>query len=1135
MSDLRSDSLISTGLLKPAEFVGREAELQSLFAAVDETSAGRGGVFLVGGEPGIGKSRLADELARYAQERDAQALWGRCWEFGGAPAYWPWVQSIRGYSRTLQPAVLRAHIEVGAPFLAQILPELLDVLPETPALPSLDSEGARFQLFDAVATFFRKAAKERPLVFILDDLHVADAPSLFLLRFLASELAGSRILVLGLYRQTELGRDHPLAATLAEAGRSPATRRLLLTGLGEKEVRSYIESITGTSPAVTVVRAIHEATEGNPLFLREVVQLLLHERRLQHAGEQFWWKLNIPPGVRQVIGRRIAHLSENCNRILTLASVLGREFDLDTLERLSGDTRDILWETLDEAVAARVVSEVPGALGRLRFDHALIREVFYHELTPSRRVRLHLKAGEALESLYAEDAKPHLAELAHHFFAAALDGGAEKAVRYARAAGDAAAELLAFEEAARLYGMALQILLLKKEPESELKCELLLVLGDVQMRGSDTPGGRASFLAAADLARALNSRERMGISALGYGGRFVWSRGASDPRLIPLLREALNGLGQVDTRLRGRLLARLAGALRDETAGEERHALSKEAVEIARRLGDPETLAYTLDGRFAALWEPGNTEERLAIARELVRVAEAAGDKERVVQGHHYCLIGHFELGDLVAARMALAEKTRVAEELRQPAQRWYVAVMDAMLALFDGDMREAETLVHRAQGLHPHSWSANGSYRSQLFVLRREQVRLAEIEELIRRSAEEYAVFPVFRAMLAVLYAELGREEEARATFDAVAVNNFGDLPWDCEWLYGVALLADVACALGDLPRASILYRLLSPYARFNIVAPAEVSAGSASRYLGVLATALSQWDEAARHFEAALTHNRAMGARSWVAHTEHDYARMLLRRRGEGDQEHARDLLLAALAAARELELSALEKKAEQLLAEESPDIVAEPAAVTDLRPDPISPYVFRCEGEFWTMVFQSEGSRLKNTKGLHYLARLLSEPSSEVHSLELIAGLSDRPQPDSGKFLDATTGRASVAFADGGAVLDPQAKAAYRDRIAELNGEIEEATAWGDLGRAERASEEREFILHELAAAVGLAGRDRKAASAAERARVSATRAIKSALKRIREHSPELGEHLDATVRTGTFCSYTPDPRVPIHWDL
>ena len=311
-----------------------------------------------------------------------------------------------------------------------------------------------------------------------------------------------------------------------------------------------------------------------------------------------------------MIGRRLRRLSDDCARVLTLASVLGREFGLDALERISELPADGLLEVLDEAVAARVLTAVPGTHLCLRFAHALIRETLYDGLTTPRRVQLHRRAGEALEALYVQDPERHLAELAHHFFEAAPGGDVDKALAYAQRAGDRAVTLIAYEEAARLYELALQGLELKQPVDPAAHCELLLALGDALAKAGSTPEAKEAFAAAADLARTSRLPEHLARAALGYGGRFPWLRAGNDSRLVPLLEEALAAPGEEESALRVKLLARLAGALRDQPSLEPRSAFSRQAVEIARRLGDPDTLGYALVGLSGAPGDPSPTSWR---------------------------------------------------------------------------------------------------------------------------------------------------------------------------------------------------------------------------------------------------------------------------------------------------------------------------------------------------------------------------------------------------------------------------------------------------------------------------------------------------------------------------------------------
>ena len=367
-------------------FVGREVELAALAADLEGAAAGRGGVVLVAGEPGIGKTRLAEELAAQATTRGVLVLWGRCWEGEGAPAFWPWVQVVRTDVQDDDPAVLRRVMGAGAADIAQVVPAVRDRLPELPAPPPVEPEAARFRLFDSLASFLRAAAARRPLLLVLDDLHWADAPSLALLRFLGQELEGVGLLVVGIYRHTEVGRDHPLLGTLADLSRGQHHRRLLLGGLDQQQVASFVGLVAGVEHSLGLAAAVHQQTDGNPFFVTEVVRLLASQGRLGHAeaGSPVL-AVGLPEGVRAVVAQRLGRLSDGCRQILEVAAVLGRDFELRALQPASGLEGDRALVLLEEAEAARVVVAVPGGLGRWRFAHALVREVLYESLPAARR------------------------------------------------------------------------------------------------------------------------------------------------------------------------------------------------------------------------------------------------------------------------------------------------------------------------------------------------------------------------------------------------------------------------------------------------------------------------------------------------------------------------------------------------------------------------------------------------------------------------------------------------------------------------------------------------------------------------------------------------------------------------------
>ena len=917
--DLRAAGAEAAGAVADTRgiFVGREAELEELRAGLDAAIAGRGSLFLLAGEPGIGKSRLAEEVMRQAEAGRAIVLVGRCWEAGGAPAYWPWVQSLRTFVEQSEPEALRGQLAGGAVDLAQLVPELRQLFPDLPE-PSAESEGARFRLFDSVERFLRNAAAVRPLVLVLDDLHAADEPSLLLLRFVAGRLGESRILVVGTYRNVDPTVRDPLGATLAELAREPVTRRVELGGLTRADVARYIDASAGALPSAPLVTAIHAETEGNPLFVGEVVRLLVAEGQFADVADGALWTLGIPQGVREVIGRRLGRLPEESKRVLTLASVIGREFGLDAVERIGDLSGDDLVEVLDEAVEARLLTSVPGARGRLRFGHALIRETLYEGLTTVRRVQLHRRVGEALESLHAPDPEPHLAELAHHFFEAAPGGDIDKALEYAQRAGERALRLLAYEEATRLYELGLQALELKHSPQPVRRCELLLSLGEAQARAGAESAAMSAFFGAAELARATGASDLLAQAALGYGGRFVWGVAGIDEQVVPLLEDALRGLGDEESPLRAKVLARLAGALRDQDEPERREELSAQAVELARRCDDQSALAYALDGRYSAIWRPGNSEERLSIADEILRLAEEVGDRERAVQARFYRAFALLELGRVAAMHAELEVMERVVAELRQPAQRWYVAILGTILALLRGDFDEARAAAPQTFELAKtmHARLPHGSYVGQMFLLHREQGRVDELVDMAEQLTEAMPTMDAFRCILASVYTLLGREAEARALLKSLAERDF-DVRVDNDKLFGWSLLAEVCSSLGETEHATRLYALLRPHSHLNAVCHPACAIGSVARYLGMLAATTSRWEDAAGHFEDALEMNARMGARPWLAHTQRDYAETLLARDVPGHREKAQLLLSEALTSYRQLGMETAAARAAAVLA--------------------------------------------------------------------------------------------------------------------------------------------------------------------------------------------------------------------------
>jgi tetratricopeptide (TPR) repeat protein len=463
--------------------------------------------------------------------------------------------------------------------------------------------------------------------------------------------------------------------------------------------------------------------------------------------------------------------------------------------------------------------------------------------------------------------------------------------------------------------MALSALDVSTGGAEALRCELLLALGEAQGRAGNAAAAKDTFLEAGELARRRGFSHQLARAAAGYGGRIVWARAGEDGRLVPLLEEALEALGDQDLDLRARLLARLSGALRDEVSRARRDAVSDEAVELARRIGRPSTLAYALAGRGAAIIAPDTVDECFAIGTELCDLATEVGETEAVVDGHYHRLIAHLELGRLDAALLELEAMNQVAEALRQPAQLWQVSATRAMIALGVGAFEDARALISQALaiGERAQGTMAIPAFRLHRFMLDDFEGRLEQGEDALADSVRQYPARPVLRCALAYVHARLGRAEKAQAVVEDLAGNDFSALPFDFEWLYATSLLAEACALVGDEASEGVLYKLLLPYAGLNVVDAPEGMRGPVARYLGILG--MRTRTNAERHFENAIEMNRTMGTRPWLAHAQEDYAQMLLIRAAPGDAERADHLLDEALATYRELGMTGSLERARSL----------------------------------------------------------------------------------------------------------------------------------------------------------------------------------------------------------------------------
>jgi DNA-binding SARP family transcriptional activator len=893
--------------------VGRDEQIDQLRVGLESACGGHGTVFMIGGEAGIGKTKLAGELAREARERGARVVWGRCWEVGGAPAYWPWVQVLRSLMQGRQARDLTSFYSAGARALGALISDSAD----PSANRNIESEGARFQLFDAVALLLAESCDQQPVLVVLDDLHAADTPSLLLLQFVAGQLEDRALMLAGLYRDEDRSEDGALSVCLAALAREHLAHRMRLVGLTAAGTAALIETITGRPVEERVTSRIHGETEGNPLFVGEIVRLLEAEGGLERSSAEAKSVVHLPETVRAVIGERLQTLTPRCRELLGKASILGREFAVREVAALTETDGDAVLESFDEAIASRILGET-SSLGRFRFSHALIRDALYDTLGAAERRGAHLQAGELLEHFYASDPEPHLAELAYHFFEALPAGDPARAVDRARRAGDRAIGLLAYEEAARLYTLALRALDLQTGETEEHRCALLVALGDARARVGDEPAAKEAFLEAARIAAQAGLPILEAHAALGYGGRFVWARAYGDVNVMSLLEGALQSLPGDHSALRVKLMARLSGALRDHASRERRASLSAQAVELARALDDPATLAYALDGRYSAIMWPDTAEERLEIADEIYELAQRVGDDERSLQGRIYHALANMELGRVDEVRSELELIAAAAAALRQPAQLWMTVASQADLALFEGRFADAPALIDEALTLGERAQSRDSvlSHRLHLFMLHRETGIGDDVDTMIADGVSRFPARPAFRCALAYLQMSRGDTKPAKAAIDDLSRDDFSAIQRDNEYLFSLSLLADVAGAIGDVQAAAVLYDLLAQYGHLNASNLDEIATGSVSRPLGALAAAASRWEDAFRHFDAALAHNEEMGALPWVAHTQHDYGRALLARDESGDRKRAQEHLGAAIDTYKRLGMSPWTERVAALL---------------------------------------------------------------------------------------------------------------------------------------------------------------------------------------------------------------------------
>ena len=861
---------------------------------------------MLAGEPGIGKTRLAQESAHYGQDCGAQVLWGWCHEQTGAPPYWPWMQLIRAMFETTDAEQLRQDMGPGAADIAQFLPELTVILDGLEPPPVLEPEHARFRLFFSITTFLKNVCRSKPLVLVLDDLHWADESSLLLLEFLAREISSSRIMVVGTYRDKEVTGSHPLAQTMGSLVRENNFHQLTLTGLSRAEVGEFVEARAGVTASEVAVDSLHERTEGNPLFVGEVVSSVSPEE----IGQNQDWVADVPLVVREAISRRLGRLSETCNDILRSASVIGRDFDLPLLRTLSADIpEDRFFGGIDEANNIGVVETMPTGHGGYRFSHALIQQAVYEGIPPLQRAQIHVGAAKALEELHAANLREHAGELAYHFFQAKTILGPEKLVRYSLMAGEHSLEAYAHDEALALFQQGLAA---KEGREMDAEsASLLFGLGRAQLAAlgiSQVPEALGNldlafdyFTAAGDVERAVAVAEHPipNIVALNTGaGKRIYRA----LKMVP-----------PDSRTAGRLQSMLGRIIGYQDRDYEASTSAfRRALEIAQREDDPALELTTIAGEsYVNMWHC-RWQEILDKTPRAIDLAKTVGDPAGELLARWGAIVAEIATGHRDAARRHVSEGMILAERLRDRQLSCGTLYRAVIVSESEGDWQTVRDLSDQGLELLPKDPRLLASRTLAEYQLGEFEQGASYLQRSIdaMRQTEPgptfgYASIAGMIPLIGRITGEHGHQDVARSAADAV-FSSGNALPLLAQ--YPRVGLALEAIHSGNVELAAEQYAALrSPQGTYMPTLSIFVD-----RLLGLTARTMGIPDQAVNHFEDALEFCRQAGYRPELAWSCCDYAEALIERDATGDKARAIDLLDESISIASELGMRPLSERA-------------------------------------------------------------------------------------------------------------------------------------------------------------------------------------------------------------------------------
>ncbi|HEY96250.1 MAG TPA: AAA family ATPase [Dehalococcoidia bacterium] len=758
-------------------FVGRENELKQLQNAFTGAMSGQGALMMVVGEPGIGKTSVCEELSTFVTLRGGMSLWGHCYEEGSLSLpYLAFVEAIRSYVLDREPEHLNKELGSGATDVARIVSEIREKLHIEPRETESPEED-RYRLMQAVTSFLANASSVKPMLLILEDLHDADRGTLEMLSYISRNLSGTRLLIIGTYRDVEVDRNHPLSAVLAELRRVSSFRRVLLRGLNIDEVRRMLTRITNEEIPVGLAEVVHRQTEGNPLFVQEVVRYLTEEKLLSSesgkittSGETTL-EMSIPEGLRDVIGKRLTLLSNECNQLLSFAAVIGREFRLELLQKVAMVSDDELMNSLEEAKKAAVVEERSGlgATVTYRFAHAFFRQTLYEEMIAPRRIRLHQQVAKALEETYSSRLEEHAAELAEHFSHSSDSADLEKAVSYGEMAAKRATDVYAFGEAARLLEQAIKVQEILDYDDKEKRCDLLMALCEALFYAGEP--GRAmdtEASAALSLAEDLNDRQRASHVCCLASQAAIY-RFFGNVAFTPEGKEWIN---RIDRYAEPNTINRVVadgwmGEVKIFSGnGKEGRKLLNRGLELARQLGDPEAFWW-----IAAAWmwligyNPQHIQEALELTEEMVKqphtgVSLVSLQTGFIFMGETFYLTGQRERAEECYGQLQL-----LAERTQQPNFLLSSTAHDASVSTMNGHLEETLEIAQRLEELDQELGLPEFTYNQGLNVSFRPYLYLHKDNSFLLDWLEDLPATNVAPRLLCLAY--LGRDSEATEILD--------------------------------------------------------------------------------------------------------------------------------------------------------------------------------------------------------------------------------------------------------------------------------------------------------------------------------------------------------------------------------